>query len=78
MQLNLWLRKYFWIIKYVFEMQCSLSVLNEKPSECLKNYFLGSGVNYASYYTGVKKASILQKNLGNFREMTAKFRNSNF
>lgn len=58
-------------------LKCSLSILNGKSSECLKNYFLGSGVNYASYYAGVKKASILQKNCSSFREMKTKFRNSN-
>lgn len=36
-------------------LKCGLSVLNGKSSECLKNYFLGSRVNYASHYAGVKR-----------------------
>lgn len=48
-------------------LKCGLSVLSGKSPECLKNYFLGSGVNYASHYAGVKKPSILQKYCSNFR-----------
>lgn len=60
----------------MFEMQSLF--IKWKVIRMFEFIFLGSGVNYASYYAGLKKASVLQKNCSNFREMKAKFRNSNF
>lgn len=41
-------------------LKCSLSVLSGKSPECLKNYFLGSGVNYASHYAVVKNLLVFK------------------